>query len=82
MIVTPPIAPGDSLSRREKLVYILLLGALTALGPFTIDLYLPSFPALEDDFSVGPAVIQLTLTATLIGFGVGYSWGATMIEVV
>ena len=46
MIVTHSIAPGDSLSRREKLVYILLLGALTALGPFTVDLYLPAFPAL------------------------------------
>ncbi|GGJ15293.1 multidrug effflux MFS transporter [Paenarthrobacter histidinolovorans] len=71
MIVTPPIAPGDSLSRREKLVYILLLGALTALGPFTIDLYLPAFPALESSFNVSEAAIQLTLTGTTVGFGVG-----------
>ncbi|MEV7660209.1 multidrug effflux MFS transporter [Paenarthrobacter sp. NPDC089316] len=71
MIVTPPIAPGDSLSRREKLVYILLLGALTALGPFTIDLYLPAFPALESSFKVSEAAIQLTLTGTTVGFGVG-----------
>ncbi|MDD7836609.1 MULTISPECIES: multidrug effflux MFS transporter [Paenarthrobacter] len=71
MIVTPPTAPGDSLSRREKLVYILLLGALTALGPFTIDLYLPAFPALESSFNVSEAAIQLTLTGTTVGFGVG-----------
>ncbi|WP_281452923.1 multidrug effflux MFS transporter [Paenarthrobacter nitroguajacolicus] len=71
MIVTSPIAPGDSLSRREKLVYILLLGALTALGPFTIDLYLPAFPALESSFKVSEAAIQLTLTGTTVGFGVG-----------
>ncbi|MFK4639840.1 DHA1 family bicyclomycin/chloramphenicol resistance-like MFS transporter [Paenarthrobacter histidinolovorans] len=69
--MTPPIAPGDSLSRREKLVYILLLGALTALGPFTIDLYLPAFPALESSFNVSEAAIQLTLTGTTVGFGVG-----------
>lgn len=71
MIVTSPIAPGDSLSRREKLVYILLLGALTALGPFTIDLYLPAFPALEESFDVSAAAIQLTLTGTTVGFGLG-----------
>ncbi len=69
--MTPPIAPGDSLSRREKLVYILLLGALTALGPFTIDLYLPAFPALESSFNVSEAAIQLTLAGTTVGFGLG-----------
>jgi DHA1 family bicyclomycin/chloramphenicol resistance-like MFS transporter len=54
------------------LVYILVLGALTALGPFTVDLYLPAFPALESDFGVSTAVIQLTLTATAVGFGFGH----------
>lgn len=48
-----------------------MLGTLTALGPFTIDLYLPAFPALEGEFSVGAAAIQLTLTGTTIGFGLG-----------
>ena len=65
------IHPGDSLSRRQRLVYILVLGALTALGPFTIDLYLPAFPALQRDFQVTPAIIQLTLTATTLGFALG-----------
>jgi DHA1 family bicyclomycin/chloramphenicol resistance-like MFS transporter len=69
--VTSHLAPGDSLSRREKLVYILLLGALTALGPFTVDLYLPAFPALEESFNVSAAAIQLTLTGTTVGFGLG-----------
>ena len=50
---------------------MIVLGALTALGPFTIDLYLPAFPALQRDLGVSPAIIQLTLTATTIGFGVG-----------
>ncbi len=63
--------PGDALSRRQRLVYILVLGALTALGPFTIDLYLPAFPILEAEFGVPAAAIQLTLTGTMIGFGVG-----------
>lgn len=69
--MTTPSTPGDALSRREKLLYILLLGALTALGPFTVDLYLPAFPALEDHFSVSEAAIQLTLTGTTVGFAIG-----------
>ncbi len=63
--------PGDALSRRQRVVYIIILGALTALGPFTIDLYLPAFPTLETEFGVMPSVIQLTLTGTMIGFGFG-----------
>jgi len=63
--------PGDALSRGQRLVYIIVLGALTALGPFTIDLYLPAFPTLENELGVSAAAIQLTLTGTMIGFGFG-----------
>jgi DHA1 family bicyclomycin/chloramphenicol resistance-like MFS transporter len=63
--------PGDALTRRQRLVYVLVLGALTALGPFTIDLYLPAFPTLQEEFGVSAAAIQLTLTGTMIGFGFG-----------
>lgn len=69
--MTTVVHPGDSLSGRQRLAYILILGALTALGPFTIDTYLPALPTLEQDFNVSTAVIQLTLTATTIGFGLG-----------
>ena len=50
---------------------ILLLGALTALGPLTIDLYLPAFPAITDDLLTTEAAVQLTLTGTLIGMALG-----------
>lgn len=68
---SPGRHPGDLLSRRQRLVYVLVLGALTALGPFTIDLYLPAFPALEAELGVNAAAIQVTLTGTMIGFGLG-----------
>lgn len=48
-----------------------MLGALTALGPFTIDLYLPAFPVLQEDFRTSATAIQLTLTGTMIGFAFG-----------
>lgn len=62
---------GDSLSRRQKLTYILVLGALTALGPFTIDMYLPALPAIQQQYAVSEADVQLTLTGTMVGFAVG-----------
>ena len=69
--MTTTVYPGDSLSGRQRLVYVIVLGALTALGPFTIDLYLPAFPALEADLMTTESAIQLTLTATMIGFALG-----------
>lgn len=66
-----PAHPGDLLSRRQRLVYVLVLGALTALGPFTVDLYLPAFPVLQSELGVSAAAVQLTLTGTMIGFGFG-----------
>ncbi|PZU33071.1 MAG: Bcr/CflA family drug resistance efflux transporter, partial [Microbacterium sp.] len=70
---TAPIVlhPGDAISTPRRIVYIILLGALTALGPFTVDLYLPAFPVLQADFHTTAAAIQLTLTGTMIGFALG-----------
>ena len=70
---TAPIIlhPGDRMSSRRRVLYVILLGALTALGPFTIDLYLPAFPVLREDFQTSDAAIQLTLTGTMIGFALG-----------
>nr|WP_274637336.1 Bcr/CflA family efflux MFS transporter [Microbacterium bovistercoris] len=63
--------PGDAISTARRVLYIVLLGALTALGPFTVDLYLPAFPILEQDFQTTATAVQLTLTGTMIGFGLG-----------
>jgi DHA1 family bicyclomycin/chloramphenicol resistance-like MFS transporter len=62
---------GDSLTRGQRLMYVVVLGALVALGPFTIDLYLPAFPQVALDLVTSDAAIQLTLTATAVGFGLG-----------
>lgn len=69
--MTVVVHPGDSLTPRQRLVYVLVLGALTALGPFTVDMYLPAFPLIEADLNVSAAAVQLTLTATMLGFAVG-----------
>ena len=69
--MTAVLHRGDSLSGRQRLVYVLVLGALTALGPFTVDLYLPSLPDVQGDFGVSTSLVQLTLSATTIGFALG-----------
>jgi len=51
--------------------FILLLGALTAIGPFTIDLYLAAFPQITSELGTQPAAVQLTITATLAGLALG-----------
>lgn len=58
-------------TRRRRLALVLLLGALTTLGPFTMDLYLPAFPSVMSDLATTEAGVQLTLTATALGLGVG-----------
>lgn len=49
----------------------MLLGALGATGPFTIDMYLPSFPTIADDYGTTASLVQISLTACLIGLALG-----------
>ena len=48
----------------------LLLAALAALGPFSIDTYLPSFPEIGKSLHATPIEVQQTLTAYLLPFAV------------
>jgi DHA1 family bicyclomycin/chloramphenicol resistance-like MFS transporter len=50
---------------------VVILGLLVALGPLTIDMYLPALPQIGDDLGVSSSVAQLTLTGTLAGLGLG-----------
>lgn len=51
--------------------FVLLLGALVAIGPLTIDLYLAAFPRITTDLATTPAAVQFTITATLAGLALG-----------
>jgi DHA1 family bicyclomycin/chloramphenicol resistance-like MFS transporter len=48
-----------------------LLAALSAVGPLTTDMYLPSLPDIARQLDASTAQVQLTLSAYLIGFAVG-----------
>ncbi len=59
--------------RRERVParFVLSLGVIIALGPLTIDTYLPALPTIADDLGASEAAAQGTLTAILIGLGLG-----------
>ncbi|MFT4210295.1 MAG: multidrug effflux MFS transporter [Microbacterium sp.] len=50
---------------------VLVLGLLEAFGPFSMDLYLPQLPQLAADLDVPAALAQATMSACMIGLGVG-----------
>ncbi|CAI1612641.1 Sulfonamide resistance protein [Serratia quinivorans] len=56
---------------RQRLVYAFVLGLLASLGPLCIDLYLPALPEMAGDLNTSTATAQLSLTAGLLGLGVG-----------
>jgi MFS transporter, DHA1 family, multidrug resistance protein len=57
--------------REHRLRLIVLLGALSAFGPLSIDMYLPAFPSMAAGLHAGASSVQLTLTAVLIGLALG-----------
>ncbi|TCK19884.1 multidrug effflux MFS transporter [Pseudonocardia endophytica] len=54
-----------------RLRVALILGALIALGPLTIDTYLPALPRVGADLQAAETTVQLTLTGTLLGLALG-----------
>lgn len=53
------------------LLFLLLLAGLAALGPFSIDMYLPGFPELAREYGVDAAAVQGTLSFYLLGLSLG-----------
>jgi DHA1 family bicyclomycin/chloramphenicol resistance-like MFS transporter len=50
---------------------IIILGSLTALAPFSIDMYLPGFPAIAKDLGTGIGKVGLSLSSFFIGVSAG-----------
>jgi DHA1 family bicyclomycin/chloramphenicol resistance-like MFS transporter len=57
---------------------IFFFGALVALGPLSIDFYLPAFPTIAEAFHVSVFSVQNTLSAFLIGYGCGQFFGGSI----
>lgn len=59
------------MSKKQYFVVILILGALSTISPFSIDMYLPGFPAIAENLGTSIANVQLSLTSYLIGIAIG-----------
>jgi DHA1 family bicyclomycin/chloramphenicol resistance-like MFS transporter len=67
LTTAPPAPPRRPGTARLALV----LGAFVAIGPLTIDMYLPALPTIRQELGTTASQVQLTLTGTLIGLALG-----------
>jgi DHA1 family bicyclomycin/chloramphenicol resistance-like MFS transporter len=59
----------------------LILGALVAIGPLSIDMYLPALPQLAGEFSTTASLVQMSLTACLLGMAVGQMFAGPVSDI-
>lgn len=57
--------------RPDTFALTALLAFLTSFGPLSVDLYLPSMPAIAEALAAPPAHVQLTISLYLVGFAIG-----------
>jgi len=55
----------------NRTIILLILGLLSAVGPFSIDMYLPAFQTIAKDFNTSVDQVQLSLTSFFIGIALG-----------
>jgi DHA1 family bicyclomycin/chloramphenicol resistance-like MFS transporter len=59
------------MTTKKYLKLILILGSLTALGPFSIDMYLPGFSGIAQDLNTTVAKVSMSLSSYFIGISAG-----------
>lgn len=57
--------------QNSKVFLLILLGMLSAFGPFVTDMYLPSLPSMTSYFNTNLSMVQLGLTTSMAGLAVG-----------
>lgn len=63
--------PVEIQSKRREYTILVVLGTLIAIGPFSVDMYLPSFESIADEFSVPKASVGFSLTSYFVGIALG-----------
>lgn len=58
-------------SKNSKLYILVIIGIVSAFGPFVTDFYLPALPALSGYFTTTASLVQFSLTFSMIGLAVG-----------
>ena len=61
----------QAIHQKNRTIIIIILGLLSAIGPFSIDMYLPGFPAMAKDLRVSVDMISYSLASFFVGVCVG-----------
>lgn len=76
------VVKAEQLSARSSYIkMIVILGSLAAFGPLSIDMYLPALPSLALELQTTPSLIQLSLTACLLGMALGQLFAGPISDV-
>lgn len=59
------------MTKQRYFFTVLILGSLTALGPFSIDMYLPGFPAIAKSLHTTTAQVSISLSSFFVGLAAG-----------
>jgi DHA1 family bicyclomycin/chloramphenicol resistance-like MFS transporter len=65
------IMTDSPMTKKKYIKLILILGSLTALGPFSIDMYLPGFSGIAKDLNTSVANVSMTLSSYFVGISAG-----------
>lgn len=57
--------------QQNRTIVLLILGLLSAIGPFSIDMYLPAFKTIASDFNTTVDLVQYSLTSFFVGIAFG-----------
>jgi DHA1 family bicyclomycin/chloramphenicol resistance-like MFS transporter len=68
---TAMISSNKESSETRFLRIAIVLGLLSAIGPFAIDMYLPALPSIGKDLTADPATVQMTLLTFFVAMGLG-----------
>jgi len=70
-IQSTTFAPHMTITKKSPVATIFILGLLSAVGPFSIDMYLPGFESIANSLQTSVAHIQLSLTSFFVGIASG-----------
>lgn len=59
------------IAKQRRLLLVFVLGSLTALGPLSMDMYLPALPHVADSLQTTASLTQLSITTCLLGLAAG-----------
>jgi DHA1 family bicyclomycin/chloramphenicol resistance-like MFS transporter len=68
------------MEKGQRFIVILILGLLSAIGPFSIDMYLPGFPAIATDLHTSIDMVSYTLASFFVGICIGQMLSGPLLD--